>query len=261
MTDLLSIATPSNLLPGLALAFIIGITLGMLGGGGSILTVPVFVYVLGYDPKLAIAMSYPVVGFTTLVGAVGRYRAGFVNMQRVLIVGAASMSAAFVAARLSHGVKGTLQLVILGTVMLVSAVTMLRSASKADVPADAAPPRPAVLALVGLCVGTLTGLVGVGGGFLIVPALVGYGGVAMREAVGTSLLIITANCVAGFAGQHNVAALPWGVIAIFTATAMIGLVVGTRLAREVAVGSLKRGFALLLLVVATLLLWQNRSQF
>ncbi len=210
MTDLLSIATPGHLLPGLALSFIIGITLGMLGGGGSILTVPVFVYVLGYDPKLAIAMSYPVVGFTTLVGAVGRYRAGFVNMQRALIVGAASMSAAFVAARLSHGVKGTLQLVILGTVMLVSAVTMLRSASKADVPADAAPPRPAVLALVGLCVGTLTGLVGVGGGFLIVPALVGYGGVAMREAVGTSLLIITANCVAGFAGQHNVAALPWG---------------------------------------------------
>ena len=260
MTDLTSMAAPANLLPGLALSGIIGITLGMLGGGGSILTVPVFVYVLGYDPKLAIAMSYPVVGVTTLVGAVGRYRAGFVNIPRALIVGAASMSAAFLAARLSHGVKGTLQLAILGTVMLASAATMLRSASSADIPADAAPPRPAVLALVGLCVGTLTGLVGVGGGFLIVPALVVYGGVAMREAVGTSLLIITANCVAGFAGQHHVVALPWDIIVIFTAMSMGGLLVGTRLAREVAVGSLKRGFALLLLVVAMLLLWQNRSQ-
>ena len=130
MTDLTSMAAPANLLPGLALSGIIGITLGMLGGGGSILTVPVFVYVLGYDPKLAIAMSYPVVGVTTLVGAVGRYRAGFVNIPRALIVGAASMSAAFLAARLSHGVKGTLQLAILGTVMLASAATMLRSASK-----------------------------------------------------------------------------------------------------------------------------------
>ncbi len=249
------------MLPGLSLAFIIGITLGMLGGGGSILTVPVFVYVLGYDPKIAIAMSYPVVGFTTLVGAIGRYRSGVVKVQRALIVGAASMAAAFAVARLSHGVKGTLQLAILGAVMLISAVTMLRSANKAEVPADLAPPRPAVLALVGLCVGSLTGLVGIGGGFLIVPALVGYGGVAMREAVGTSLLIITANCVAGFAGQQNVAALPWSLIIIFTTVSMGGLVLGTRLARQVPVGSLKRAFAVLLLVIAALLLWQNRSQF
>ena len=85
---------PPNVTPGLALAFVIGITLGMLGGGGSILTVPVFVYVLGYDPKSAIAMSYPVVGFTTLVGAIGRFRSGEVKVPRALIVGAASMSAA-----------------------------------------------------------------------------------------------------------------------------------------------------------------------
>jgi hypothetical protein len=254
-------ALPANFVPGLALAFLIGITLGMLGGGGSILTVPVFVYVLGYDPKLAIAMSYPVVGFTTLVGAVGRFRSGVVKVQRALIVGAASMSAAFAVARLSHGVKGTLQLLILGAVMLVSAITMLRSASKAEVPTDVVPPRPAVLALVGICVGSLTGLVGVGGGFLIVPALVGYGGVAMREAIGTSLLIITANCVAGFAGQHNVATLPWAPIIIFTTVSMGGLLLGTRLAKQVPVGGLKRGFAVLLLVIAALLLWQNRSQF
>ena len=251
---------PPNVTPGLALAFVIGITLGMLGGGGSILTVPVFVYVLGYDPKSAIAMSYPVVGFTTLVGAIGRFRSGEVKVPRALIVGAASISAAFAIARLSHGVKGNLQLTILGAVMLVSATAMLRSAGKAEVPPDAAPPRPAVLALVGLCVGSLTGLVGVGGGFLIVPALVGYGGVTMREAVGTSLLIITANCVAGFAGQHDVATLPWLLIIIFTVVSVSGMLLGTRLAKQLPVGTLKRGFAVLLLVIAALLIWQNRAQ-
>jgi uncharacterized membrane protein YfcA len=249
-----------SMIPGLILALLIGLSLGMLGGGGSILTVPVFVYVLGFDPKIAIAMSYPVVGLTTLIGAIGRLRAGTVNVQRALIVGSASMVSAFVVARLSHGVKGTLQLAILGLVMLASAVTMLRSASRAE-PAITAAPRPALLAFVGLGVGSLTGLVGVGGGFLIVPALVGFGGVAMREAIGTSLLIITANCVAGFAGQQNVAALPWDTIVIFTGVSMGGLVLGTRLAKQVPVGGLKRGFAVLLLVIAAVLLWQNRSLF
>src|ERR1035437_6714540 len=166
--------TSDMVMVGLALALVIGLTLGMLGGGGSILTVPVFVYVLGYDPKLAIAMSLPVVGATSLVGAIGHWRAGNVRVPVTLVFGGVAMAAAFITARLSVYLSGRIQLFIFGIMMLTAAMLMLRDSPKPSAPAIPAEGRnsmPVALPLAGLAVGALTGIVGIGGGFLIVPAL------------------------------------------------------------------------------------------
>jgi len=245
---------------GYAFALAIGLTLGMLGGGGSILTVPVFVYVLGYDPKLAIAMSLPVVGVTSLVGAIGHWRADNVRVRTALLFGVFTMAAAYVAARYSIRLQGRAQLLILGVAILSAALLMLRDSLRP------APPAPATVAgdrsrfalpLAGLAVGVLTGLVGAGGGFLIVPALVLLAAVPMRQAIGTSLTVIAMNTAAGFAGLRNIATIPWAFVLTFGAVAVTGIIVGTVAARHVRQTTLKRGFAVFLLTVAILLVWQN----
>jgi uncharacterized membrane protein YfcA len=245
---------------GFALAFLIGLTLGLFGGGGSILTVPVFVYMLGFDPKLAIAMSFPVVGATSLVGAVGHWRAGNVRIASALLFGLVAMAGSYGGARASRLLDARVQLSILGVVMAAAAVMMLRSASRdaAQVTVPRAPSR--ALYLVALGVGALTGMIGIGGGFLIVPALVVFGQVPMREAVGTSLLVIAMNCVSGFAGQRDTRAIPWSYVITFSAVAVAGILTGTRFARLVPQRALKRGFSVLLLVIAALVLWQNYSK-
>jgi uncharacterized membrane protein YfcA len=245
---------------GLALALVIGLTLGLFGGGGSILTVPVFVYVLGYDPKLAIAMSFPVVGITSLVGAIGHWRAGHVKLSSALVFGLVAMAGSYGGARASGLITGRAQLLILGAVMAAAAAMMLRSAGRdaAHVVVPEAPSR--VLYLVAFSVGGLTGLIGIGGGFLLVPALVVFGREPMREAVGTSLLVIAMNSVSGFAGQRSVNAIPWALVITFSAIAVAGILAGTRFQQFVPQRSLKRGFAVLLLVIAALVLWQNYAK-
>ena len=248
------------------LAFVIGITLGMLGGGGSILTVPVFVYVMGYDPKVAIAMSLPVVGGAALVGAVRHWHIGHVDLRMAVPFGAMAMVAAFGGARVARFVSGEVQLVVLAVVMAAAAISMFRRA--APTPAIAPAVAPAVApgfraGLLGIAavVGALTGIVGVGGGFLIVPALVVLGGVSMSAAVGTSLLVISMNTLSGFIGYQGTVDIPWGVVVPFGALAAAGIFAGTALIRFVDQRTLKRAFAVLLLLIAALILWQSRSTF
>jgi uncharacterized membrane protein YfcA len=245
---------------GLALALVIGLTLGLFGGGGSILTVPVFVYVLGFDPKLAIAMSFPVVGTTSLVGAIGHWRAGNVRLSSALLFGLVAMAGSFGGARASRLLDGRVQLLVLGIAMAAAAVMMLRSAERDSaevlVPTE---PSPA-LYLVAISIGALTGVIGIGGGFLIVPALVVFGRVPIREAVGTSLLVIAMNCVSGYAGQRDSHTIPWPFVITFSAVAIAGILAGTRFAQFVPQRTLKKGFAVLLLVIATVVLWQNHSK-
>jgi hypothetical protein len=245
---------------GLALAALIGLALGLLGGGGSILTVPVFVYVLGYAAKPAIAMSLPVVGTTSLVGAVRHWRAGNVHLRVALLFGVVAMVGSFAGARFAARVRGPVQLLLLGAVMLAAAVSMLRRRDDDDRAADAAPPRLRPLTLlVGLGVGFLTGLVGIGGGFLIVPALVVLAHVPMKQAVGTSLVVIAMNSASGFAGYAGHVAVPWGFVAGFTAVAVGGILLGTRLVRHVSARALRRGFGVFLVLLGALVVWQNRG--
>ena len=251
---------------GYALAALVGLSLGLLGGGGSILTVPIFVYVLGYDPKLAIAMSLPVVGGASLVGAISHWKNGNVKLGTAALFGIIAMAGAFAGARLAVFLTGTAQLVILAAVMVAAAISMFRS-SRRDARKPSGKPaletRPVSLGLllpVALAVGLLTGIVGIGGGFLIVPALVVLAHVPMKQAVGTSLLVIAMNSASGFAGYAGHMSLPWNFMLIFMAIAAAGILVGTRLVQYVSQAALKQGFSVFLLLIGALILFNNLTR-
>ncbi len=249
-------------LVGFVLAVFIGITLGMLGGGGSILTVPVFVYVMGFDAKEAIAMSLPVVALTSAVGAVGHWRHGNVDRRAVLAFAPLAMLGAVIGARLAMRVTGSFQLALLGVVMLTAGVLMLQDRGReSDVPSPTGPSsgRLLVLAAAGSGVGVMTGLVGVGGGFMIVPALVLLAGLPMKRAIGTSLVAISLSTLTGAVAYHGQTTPPWDVIALFTGLAIIGTVIGTRLTRRVSGRHLRRAFGVLVVLLAGFLLYQNRA--
>ena len=253
---------------GLALASLVGLSLGLLGGGGSILTVPILVYALGFEAKQAIAMSLAIVGATSLFGALGHWRAGNVNLRVAAIFGAVAMAGTFLGARLAVFFSGAAQLVLFALVMLLAAYFMLRQRSPLE-PDGALPAHGAALAelplakiaLEGLAVGVLTGLVGVGGGFLIVPALVLLGKVPMKEAVGTSLLVIALKSAAGFAGYLGQVEIPWTALLLFTAASLAGIFGGVFLVRFVSPKQLQRGFALFLVAMGAFILFQNRAVF
>ena len=246
---------------GFALAALIGLSLGLLGGGGSTLTVPVFVYVLGFAPKDAIAMSLPVVGVTSLVGAASHWRAGNVRIRTALLFGVVAMAGSYLAARfVAPLMSGALQLALLALVMVAAAISMFRSAGKPP-PAESAAPEPIALPLLGavaLFVGAMTGIVGIGGGFLIVPALVLLARVPMKEAVGTSLLVIALNTASGYVGYAGRTTMAWGFLAGFTLVAIAGILAGARLVRYVSQAQLKRAFAVFLIVIGAFVLVQNR---
>lgn len=251
---------------GYALAALVGLSLGLMGGGGSILTVPIFVYVLGYDPKLAIAMSLPVIGITSLVGAMSHWKAGNANLRTAFAFGVVAMVGAFGGARLARLLSGSVQLTILAAVMLAAAISMFRSArrratSGANTP-DAQRAMPIGLLIpVALTVGVLTGVVGIGGGFLVVPALVLLARVPMKQAVGTSLLVIAMNSASAFAGYLGHAEFPWTFMLGFTAVAVCGILVGTYFVRYVSQSALKQSFAVFLVVMGTFMLYRNRGAF
>lgn len=247
------------LILGLALALLIGLSLGMLGGGGSILTVPVLVYILGFAAKPAIAMSLPVVGITSLISAAFHWRLGNVRVSTALTFGLMAMAGAFGGAKLAVLLSGAIQLALLALVMLAAAVSMLRGTRNEVVSGE--PPRRALLVPVALGVGVLTGLVGIGGGFLVVPALVLLARVPMREAIGTSLFVIAMNAASGFAGYVGTVDIDWGFLAGFTGATVAGAIAGTMLVARVPQAALKRGFAILLLVMGSFMLFKNREVF
>jgi uncharacterized membrane protein YfcA len=247
---------------GFTLAALIGLSLGLLGGGGSILTVPVFVYVLGYAAKPAIAMSLPVVGVTSLVGAMRHWRAGNVNLRLALVFGIVAMTGAYLGARVAQYVSGAMQLGLLAVAMIAAAVSMLRRRTPGDdgqcaSQADRGARGLWLMLTVGLGVGVLTGLVGIGGGFLIVPALVLLAHVPMKQAIGTSLLVIAMNSASGFAGYLGQTVIPWDMLALFTTVAVGGILVGTHLVRLISAAALTRAFGVFLLAVGSLILYQN----
>ena len=246
---------------GFALAMLVGLSLGLLGGGGSILTVPVLVYALGFAAKPAIAMSLPVVGVTSLIGAALHWRLGNVRVRTALGVGAVTMAGAFAGAKLAALLSGATQLALLAVVMLAAAASMLRGTRERAREAGSARPHPALLGAVAFGVGALTGLVGIGGGFLVVPALVLLARVPMREAVGTSLLVIAMNAASGFAGYVGTVSIDWGFLAAFTVIAVLGALAGTLLATRVPQAALKRAFGVFLLAAGGFVLARNRDAF
>lgn len=238
---------------GLALSVLIGISLGFFGGGGSILTVPLLVYVFGLDPKTAIASSLLVVGAASISGALHHWRAGNVDPRTGFVFGAAGMTGAYVGGRVGAYLDGTLLLLLFAAMMLLTAVAMWqgRRARNSGASTQRATPR---LLLQGLVVGSFTGLVGVGGGFLIVPALTLWAGLSMRAAVGTSLFIIVLNAMAGFLGYLNHVEVDYALIGVVTAMAIAGSFVGSRLVNRIDPASLRQAFALFVAVMAVIIL-------
>jgi uncharacterized protein len=245
---------------GFALAAVAGLLLGLLGGGGSILTVPILVYVFGLEAKRAIAVSLGVVGVVSLFGAIGHWRAGRVNGRVALLFGGVAMAGAYGGARLAAFMTGSAQLSAFAAAMLVAAAFMLRPMPSGIEPTTAARQAPPLTAAASaaLAVGVFTGMVGIGGGFLVVPALVVFVGLPMKEAIGTSLAVIAMNATAGLAGYAGHVDPPWTVMAGFTTAASLGMVAGTSLVGLVPAAALRRAFAVFLVLVGTSILFQNR---
>jgi len=248
---------------GFILALVIGLSLGLLGGGGSILTVPVLVYVLQYGMKQAVPMSLVVVGVTSLFGAVSHHRLSNVRWNAALTFGPAAIVGAVVGARLvAPHVSSRVQLILFAILMLVAAVSMFFGPALwggKGVEETTRPRRSLVgTAVLGGMVGFLTGFIGVGGGFLYVPALVLMGGLAMKEAVGTSLVLIIMSCIAGFISYLGMVTIDWGATGLFTLLAIVGVLAGSRLGTRVSHADLRRGFAALLVVMGIVVLLKPR---
>lgn len=244
-------------------AVAIGISLGLPGSGGSIITVPVLVYLLGQDEKLAIAGSLFIVGSIALVGSLQYIRLGMVDWRNVVVFGLPGMAGTWLGALLAAFVPGIVQLTIFALVMLLASYLMLRPVDleRAEIVRRAT----WKIGVDGLVVGVLTGLVGVGGGFLIVPALVLLGGLAIHTAVATSLVIIALKSYSGFIKYLDVLdaqglMLDWNVLMIVTALGIAGSIAGAKIANRIPQQRLKRGFGYFLIVMGVYILARSVPQ-
>ena len=242
------------------LALLVGVSLGLLGGGGSILTVPLLAYVAGMDAKQAIATSLLVVGTTSAVAAVSHARAGHVQWRTGLIFGVAGMAGAYAGGVLAHFIPGSVLLLAFAVMMIATAIAMLRGRKQVSAGADNGAPHdmPVVKVIIeGLVVGLVTRMDGAGGGFLVVPALALLGGLPMPVAVGTSLVVIAMKSFAGLAGHLSSVTIDWKLAAMVTASAVVGALVGARLTALVNPDSLRQAFGWFVLIMSSVILGQE----
>lgn len=234
------------------LSAMIGLSLGIFGGGGSILAVPVLVLVTHLAPAGAVGTSLAMVGTTSLIASYAHHRQGLVKLKVALPFGLSGVVTAFLGAKLTGLVSGAAIMHAFSALMLVVGLGMLFGKGRtvtAPGMASRADRRLAPSILAGASVGLVTGFLGVGGGFLVVPALIAFAGLDMREAVGTSLLVIAINSAAGFLGHLGSGHLDASLIAALTVAAVAGALVGERVARHISTLKLRRGFGLIVVAV------------
>jgi uncharacterized membrane protein YfcA len=234
----------------------IGLLLGLVGGGGSIITVPILVYAIGLSPKDATATSLVIVGLTALLGAMPHAREGRVDLRTALAFGAAGIAGAFAGTWLNHQVSGPMMLLLFGVMMLVVAARMAFGKKPTPRPADFER-HPLAVPVAGLAVGVMTGFFGVGGGFLIVPALVLALGLPMKLAVGTSLVIIAMNSASGVLAHLATGGFDLEVAAAFVLGGFLGSQVGGRLAGRIDDAKLSKAFAGLVAAIGVFLIVKN----
>ncbi len=239
---------------GLVLSLAIGLSLGLLGGGGSILAVPVLHYVLGLGVHEAIAGSLLVVAVTSTIALIPHARAGRVQWRTGLAFGGASIGSAFAGGRIGALLPGAVLIAAFALVMVAAGVAMVLRSRSAPSLHVAEPVRlPRVLG-IGLGVGLITGVLGAGGGFVIIPALTLFAGLVMYDAIGTSLLVIAMNSLAGVAGGALHTHIDGALVAAVTVLAVVGSVVGARVGRRVPAHQLQRGFGGFVIAVAVAML-------
>jgi hypothetical protein len=243
---------------GALLSLAIGISLGLLGGGGSILTVPILRYVLGMEAHDAIAVSLLVVGVTSAAAVIPHARRGRVRWRTAGVFGVAGMLGAFGAGQIAHLIPAAILLALFGAMMFVTAVAMLKGRAVAATDPKRTGELPWMKVIgEGLVVGASAGLVGAGGGFLVVPALVLLGGLPMEIAVGTSLVVISMQSLAGFAGHWGHVEIDWTLAGLVTGFAVIGSFIGSWMATRIAPARLRKGFAWFVVAMAFFLLGQE----
>ena len=241
------------------MAVAIGLALGLLGGGGSILTVPVLVYLVGQSPEMAVGTSLAIVGMNSLFGTWLHFRHGRVQLRAALIFGGVGIVGALIGSRFTRLLPGPMLLIVFAMLMLVVAALMLRpSRPKVHVTQHAT--NWLVVAGAGLGVGLLTGFLGVGGGFLIVPALVILVGLEMPIAVGTSLPIIAMNSASGLVGHLSQSPLNWLVTLQFIVFGAVGILLGVVLVKRVSPMQLRVYFAWFVIAIAIYMLARSVPQ-
>ena len=269
MNQLLTTHFDLATLIGLLASLVIGLSLGLIGGGGSILTVPVLVYLFAVEPVQATAYSLFIVGLTSAVGAYPKYKEGLVNVKTALIFGAPSIATVFLTRKwivphipaelFSVGsfvlTKSLLLMLLFAILMVAASFSMIRDPKKksGEVKPAGSFNYPLILA-EGAVVGLLTGLVGAGGGFLIIPALVLLTGLPMKQAVGTSLLIIAAKSLIGFTGDLSQQTIDWTLLMSISAMAVAGIFIGNGLSRKIDGNKLKKGFGWFVLAMGLYIL-------
>lgn len=250
---------------GLLAAILIGISLGLTGSGGSILTVPVLVYLFGVEPVIATAYSLPIVGMTALIGTVTFFKKGLINLKTGMIFGGTSILSVFLTRKflvpaipdvLMHSgsfvlTKNTGLMVLFSLLMISAAVSMIRN-NREELESEVAGDKKenvSMLMLLGLGVGFLAGLLGAGGGFMIIPALVLVAKIPIKKAIGTSLFIIALQSLIGFTGDMMNYSIEWSLIFKVAAMAVIGIIIGSRLSHKIDGKKLKPGFGWFVLVM------------
>jgi len=251
-------------------ALVVGLVLGLVGGGGSILTVPILVYVLGYNPVIATAYSLFVVGSSSLVGTIQKMRKGFVDIKIGLAFSFPSFMAVYLSRRylvpnlpdtfVSFGnlslTKDMAIMVFFAFVMLLASISMIRTKREEQQLLNIK--QPYYLTFIqGLVIGTVTGLIGAGGGFLYVPALVLWAKLPMKKAVGTSLIIVTINSLIGFTGDLQTIQVNWLFLLSFSAFTILGILLGVFLSKYISGKKLKKGFGWFTLIMAIYIIFKE----
>ena len=236
-------------------AVAIGLSLGLTGAGGSILTLPVLVYLAGLPPQEAVGVSLFVVGAAALAGAIQRGRSGELHGRAALTFGIAGMAGAAVGARFTSLVPSNVLMASFAGLMLLVAGRMLMAGR--DGPEPEPECRPGRCLLAGAGTGVLTGFIGVGGGFLLMPALMRFARLPIRVATGTSLAVIAANALVGWISHLPASAGHGPLTALFASLAVLGTLAGKRLAAKLPARRLRQGFAGMVLVTGGLVLWQS----
>jgi uncharacterized protein len=248
----------------------IGISLGLIGGGGSILTVPVLVYLFALSPTIAISYSLFIVGFTSLAGVYNNYRKGLVNVKTAILFGASSITTVFLTRRFiipalpdvffnigSFQVTHSLFVMVVFAILMVAASLSMIKSRKID-ERKSVRPGPMILIIYGVLIGLVTGFLGAGGGFLLIPALVILMKLPMKEAIGTSLLIIALNSLIGFVGDIGRHPIDWIFIITISLIAVAGIFIGGHFNQRVNSEKLKKGFGWFVLIMGIyIIIWET----
>ncbi|WP_298345048.1 sulfite exporter TauE/SafE family protein [uncultured Algibacter sp.] len=250
-------------------ALIVGLVLGLIGGGGSILTVPLLVYLLGYNPVIATAYSLFVVGTSSMVGTYQKHKKGLVDFKTGLAFSFPSFLAVYLSRRylvpgipetlLSIGgfslTKGMGIMIFFAIIMILASYSMIKN-RKENLETIGSQPYYKTF-IQGLAIGTITGIIGAGGGFLYVPALVLWANIPMKKAVGTSLIIVTINSLIGFIGDVQTLDIQWTFLLIFTGISILGIILGVFLSKFISGKKLKKSFGYFVLIMATYIIYKE----